>query len=388
MEAPKLTGNDEKSVDAEARSLLKKQYPQFAPLVNAIDKHAKSEKLQSTYAGSWLRYVTPQNRVHSKYNQLEQRDEAGVPVTGRLSSTDPNAQNVAKKPVHLAKCACMKCAHEKGIAVGEAATVSIRRYYTVPSGFVRFYIDLSQIELRVLAWFTQDPLLLYCYANDMDVHQITADQVTGGDRDVAKTVNFGNNYGQTKFGLAKRLPHYAENPEQALEDAGRYLKLFFEKYAGVPVFKRNLTADMIANGCMFVSPFNRPRRIPEISSDDEQELARAQRKMMSSIISGTAADMIKEIMIRTGAVLEATYGHLPEEQRGRKVQTIHDENVYDLPIVGCSQVLPKLLACFTDWPQFEAGGVPIRASIEATTTTWEEKRGLEVLPDGSFKWAD
>jgi DNA polymerase I-like protein with 3'-5' exonuclease and polymerase domains len=120
---------------------------------------------------------------------------------------------------------------------------------------------------------------------------------------------------------------------------------------------------------------------------DRQERSRAERMMMSSIISGTSADLLKEIMLRTRPVLRTEYGHLPYLDRGRQVQTIHDENIYDLPIAGVGLVIPKLMQCYTHWPMFEQGGVPIRASVEVSTTTWENKRAIKVHEDGTFSWA-
>lgn len=399
MEPMKLTDKDEPSVDKEARALMAGKYPQWAPLIKSVDRLSVAEKIHSTYAGSWMRYVSPSHRVHSSYNQLEERDEEGVPKTGRLSSVDPNAQNVAGRPAHLHTCGCDECMRDEFLnylasyiiavqrVAGQKNTLSIRRYYTVPPGFVRAYIDLSQIELRVLAWFSRDPTLLHCYQHDLDVHQITADEVTGGDRKVAKEVNFGNNYGMTKIGLAKRLPYYAEDPERALADAEEYLRKFFITYAGIPRFRRALAQDMREHNNMFINPFGRPRRLDDISSDEDWIRAKAERRMMSSIISGTAADMLKEIMLRTSKLLRETYGHLPYEERGRQVQTIHDENVYDLPIAGCGPVLHGLHHCFTDWKMFEEQGVPIRASVELTTTTWENKKAIDLTPDGGFRWA-
>lgn len=388
MEMPKLTkGGASGSVDKEARSLLIKKYPDWAPLVKAVDRYAVSEKLHSTYSSSWIKHIA-NRRVHSSYNQLEQRDEEGVPKTGRLGSSNPNAQNIAKKSVHLARCACKTCVKEKGLpVVGPTVIVSVRRYYVVPPGFVRVFIDLSQIELRVLAWFSRDEVMLYCYAHDLDIHEMTAKDVTNGNRDVAKIVNFGNNYGQTKIGLAKRLPYYAEDPERALTDAEAYLDAYFKKYNGIPKFRKWFANEMRQNKGMFINPFGRPRRIESILSEDFTERSRAERMMMSSIISGTAADMLKEIILRTGRVLKSEYAHLAPEQRGRLVQTIHDENIYDLPIAGCGPVIVKLMKCFTYWPQFEGQGVPIRASCKLSTTSWEEAGPIEVLPDGSFRWA-
>jgi DNA polymerase-1 len=381
MEAPKVTEDGKFSVDQESRHLLRAQYPAHEKLIDAVNHHARTKKIESTYAVNFLRHVTPEGKIHASYNQLERREQgSGIPVTGRLSSANPNMQNIAKKPIHLRHCGCKKCAEEYGRDYGVEQSVSVRRYFTVPPGMVRAFVDLSQIELRTLAWFSQDPVLLHCYANDMDVHQITADECTGGNRDIAKQVNFRNSYGMTEVGLAKRLPYYWENPKQAIADAGDYLRKFFQTYAGIIRFRDRLAAEMRANGNMFVSPFGRPRRIPTIASNDERERSRAERMMMSSIISGTAADLMKEIMLRSGAMLAA------EHPEVRIVQSIHDEVVYDMPIEGCAEVLPKIMKCFTDWPMFEARGVPIRASCELSTTTWEEKRTLLLDPDG-FRWA-
>lgn len=387
LDPPKRTKEGLPSADREARDLLAQQYPEHSGLMDALSKHSKAEKIRSTYSIAFLRHVTPERKIHPSYNQIERKDEGGVPVTGRLSSQDPNIQNIAKKPIHLASCRCKKCVKswaEKGfkLEVGEDSTLSVRRYFTVPKGMVRAYIDLSQIELRVLAWLSQDERLLYCYANDLDVHQITADEVTGGDRDIAKQVNFGNNYGMTEIGLAKRLPYYAEDPERAIADAKIYLERFFKTYSGILPFRRRLAAQMRRNGNMFISPFGRPRRIPDIGSDDRGDRTRAERMMMSSIVSGTAADMMKEIMLRSGAMLERD-GHTDVTIK----KSIHDEIVYDMPIKGCTKVIPKLMDCFTDWPMFEAKGVPIRASCELTTTTWEAKREITINDDGTFSWA-
>lgn len=378
MTPPKVTKKSKMSaVDAEAMGILAQQYPQHKELFKMISGYAKMEKIRSTYTAAFLRHVTPAGRIHSKYNQLEEKDEGGVPVTGRLSSADPNTQNIAKKSYHLLSCCCKKC---NPVAPGPERTVSVRRYYVVEPGYVRAYIDLSQIELRVLAWFSRDPRLLYCYAHDLDVHQITADEVTGGDRSIAKQVNFGNNYGMTEIGLAKRIPYYSQDPARALRDAEMYLEKFFQVYAGIPVFKNKLANEMRRNNGMFVSPFGRPRRIPTIASSDRQERARAERMMMSSIISGTSADLMKEILLRCGVMLAA------EHTTTKIVQTIHDEVVFDIPIQGCTTVLPKLMKIFTDWPMFEEQGVPIRASCELSTTDWETKRAIEITPEG-FRWA-
>ena len=381
IEVPKRTDKDQPSVDKEARALIGGKHPNHKPFMKMLDARAKAEKARSTYTGSFLRLTGPDNTIHPKYNQTERKEEGGVPVTGRLSSSDPNAQNMTSKPICLRHCACKKCAKEKAIVQAAAQQIIVRSFFTVPRGYVRAFVDFSQIELRALAWFSQDPTLLHCYANDLDVHQITADEVTAGDRNIAKQVNFGNSYGMTKYGLAIRLPYYSTDPERALADAEVYLQRFFAKYAGIPIFKDKLARYMRAHGNRFVNPFGRPRHIWQVGSDDPAIRRRGERMMMSSIISGTCADLMKDTFLRSGHMLSI------ESPETLLVQTVHDEIAYDIPIPQAERILPKIMKCFTDWPIFEQGGVPIRASCELSTTTWADKREIEILPEGGFKWA-
>jgi DNA polymerase I-like protein with 3'-5' exonuclease and polymerase domains len=389
-EVPKESEGGKKSVDKETRAVLARKHPERAPVLIAIDRLAKARKLRSTYASGFLRYVTPSNRIHPTYNQLEGRDEGGFPVTGRLSSSDPNIQNVAKKPFHTFECGCKACVEEFGNAPGPKKTISIRRYFAVPKGFVRAYIDYSQIELRILAWYSQDPKLLECYAQNLDVHAMVADNVTDGDRDIAKQVNFGNSYGMTAIGLARRVvwtdpvtgkkKRYYDDPEEAIRRAEKILEAYFQWLTGIPIFRANMSMGMRKNGCMFENPFGRPRRIPEIAWSGGAR-NRAERQMMSSIISGTAADLMKEGLLRVARYLRQTGA-------GILRQSIHDELVIDLVMrPGWAQHLRKLRDLMIDFPMFPRGGVPVLASAAITTTTWEEKREIELLDDGSFKLA-
>lgn len=749
-EAPKKTKKQEPSVDKEARGILMRKYPERAPLLIAINKLQRARKIHSTYAASFLRFLTPGGRIHPSYNQLEGRDEGGFPVTGRLSSSDPNIQNIAKKPIHLYNCCCRECAKERNedkaldsllppiVEGGPKRIYSVRRYFTVPPGFIRAYIDYSQIELRVLAWFSQDPRLLECYRDNLDVHEMVANSITGGDRDIAKQVNFGNclpadtmiitrrgaipiqevvvgdfvwthrkrwqlvsgkksqrrstlvemrtrtgrvlrstpehmwlvqfpsangkpagsgwveardadvgrylvyhgasygrnlrfvqkdltralgwiisegsfdenvglrvgqdrvanpavvkemrpvlerlgfrtwpegsmqrwglprakalelfgpwidlhaksaqkqlpvdvldwaeesrcwlvaalwegdgssrltkklrrqvsyasiskalrqqlvrlldsigicavdrgkqvavcgseslarflsiipsvkavelrrhtpkkqfvaqerivsvrrvdlageievfdlsveedhsfvadgvvshnSYGMTEIGLGRRLTwkdpsscrtpgcahspeskmctgrkmRYIDNPELAVEKAKKILYDYFQWLAGVPRFRMSLALQMRKHGCQFENPFGRPRRIPELAYSEEQWRSKGERKMMSSIISGTSADLMKEGLIRCAA-------YLRPRDAGRCVQSVHDELVFDLRHQpGWTTHLRSLVHLMTDFPEFPARGVPILVSISLATTNWEDKKEIELLPDGNFKW--
>jgi DNA polymerase-1 len=408
LDPPKHTKKGAKpAVDKEARKLLEKKYPEHAELLKALNQLAVVTKLHSTYSGNYLRYYSPTTHsIHPSYNQLEQRAEGGVPVTGRLSSADPNNQNVASRPLHLSDCFCTKCIEdEEKIAKKESKPqkktvemialrqlrglpvenkVSVRRYFTVPEGYIRIYIDFSQIELRVLTWFCQDPNLLEAYRLDLDLHQMVADQL-GISRRVAKEVNFGNSYGMTEIGLALRMPGYYDDPDATREEAKRVLKAYFEKYRGILTFRAKFAAAMRRNHGMFVSPFGRPRRIAEISSTERWERERAERKMMSSIVSGTSADLMKESMLRTEP--------MAREGGGRMVQTIHDELVFDLPRQsGWAANVLRMKRSMEDWPMFSVDrpthkGVPIKTNIALSTTTWEDKKEIKVLDDGTFQWA-
>lgn len=409
MEPPKLTKSGEKAqraardagtdftpdqkhcaVDKEVREILAAKYPEHRPLILALSGEARAKKIATTYTSAFLRFYSPETGcLHPVYNQLEQREEGGVPVTGRLSSADPNIQNIAKKPMHLHTCGCKKCIaarvegdiFDSGVAPGSEVSISVRRYFPVRPGYVRAYIDFSQIELRVLAWLSRDPTLLYCYANDLDVHKITSDEVTGGDRDTAKQVNFGNSYGMTEIGLAKRMKGYAKDPKGTQARAKVYLEAFFRKYHGIPTFRDSLAAQMRKHPeCMFVSPFGRPRRIVEVGAKEKWIRGRGERMMMSSIVSGTSADLMKEVMIRAKAWLRAA---CPE---AIVIQTIHDELVYEIPERYAAPLLHGVMQITTNWPMFERGGVPIRANCAITTKTWEDKKEAIIEPT-SWRYA-
>lgn len=396
------------STDKESRKLLEKAYPEHGETMRAVGELATVLKLYTTYGANFLSHYSPTTgTINPTYNQLERRDDGGVPVTGRLSSADPNAQNVAKKALHMWDCWCEKClkadakaakeegreprkteearkAYEmRGYDVGERS-VSIHRYFTVPDDCIRAYIDFSQIELRVLAWFCQDPTMLRAYQEGLDLHQLIADEL-GIERDIAKQVNFGNSYGMTEVGLALRMPGYYDDPEGTRERAKEVLKAYFARYSRILEFRRSFANHMRRNGNMFVNPFGRPRRIPDIAAHEQWKRERAERQMMSSIISGTSADLMKESMIRTRPIAEG-FG-------GRQVQTIHDEIVFDLPKKqGWANTVLQLVDTMEDWPMFANDnggrrGVPIKVSVELTTTTWEDKKEIEILPDRTFRWA-
>lgn len=411
---PAHTEKGEPSTARSARAILRTQHPKWALVFFALEQligegfdGGRSRpglvKIHSTYAGNYLKYYSPRTGcIHPSYNQLERRAEGGFPVTGRLNSSDPNAQNINAQTIHMWNCRCTKCVVDsekrfpalglppKTPSLDAEKSISVRRYFVVRDGWIRFYIDFSQIELRVLAWFCQDANLLRAYVEGTDVHQLVADML-GIDRKIAKQVNFGNSFGMTEKGLALRMPGYYADPQRTEAEAKHVLQNYFRKFPAILRFRQRFADAARRNGGAFVNPFGRPRRIPMLLADGDEmwKRKRAERMMMSSIISGTAADLMKESMLRTDPIIRAA--------GGRIVQTIHDEAVFDMPMTqDWPHVLRRLKAAMEDWPFFaqprEYEGVwreavPIEASVEISTTTWEAKRELEVRADGTFAFA-
>jgi DNA polymerase I len=312
--------------------------------------------------------------VYPSYNQLERR-EKGVPVTGRLSASDPNCQNQPRKPLKVLEWS------------GTPQLIDTHRYFLVPLGFVRVHFDFSQIELRTLAWFCQDENLLRAYRENLDVHQQTA-EIVSIDRDVAKQCNFLTVLGGTERAMSVRMPGYYENPDATRQEAAHVLERFFQKFSRINEYKDRIADQVRRNGCLYVSPFGRPRRIPALAEYERWKRDRALRELMSSIISGSAADMMKECMIRSTGYLA------PRSPASALKMSIHDELVFDLE-EGCWQELViGIKALMEYWPMLsEAGpggvgsGVPIIVEAAATRTTWADKKKLKIA-DGRILNAD
>jgi DNA polymerase I len=233
-------------------------------------------------------------RVHTTWEQT-------VAATGRLSSVAPNLQNI---PIRT--------------ALGR----SIRAAFVAPPGCSLVSADYSQIELRVLAHLSQDPVLLNAFRSGQDVHTRTAMEVFGVDeggvtpemRRRAKAVNFGVIYGQGESGLAKSLG--IERGE-----AARFIEAYFERYSGVRAFmERTLTTARAGEGVR--SLFGRKRFVPDIASGNRAKRLAAERVAMNMPIQGTAADLLKRAMRAFAR---------PVTPGARLVLTVHDELVFEVP---------------------------------------------------------
>ena len=281
------------STDVEVLNELSKDFPLPAKVL----EYRSLSKLKSTYVDALPQMVHPKTgRVHTSFNQT-------VTATGRLSSSDPNLQN---------------------IPIRSPEGRRIREAFIPEEGCWILSADYSQIELRVLAHLSQDPLLLATFRQDQDVHAATAgeifrvppDQVNPEMRRLAKVINFGIIYGMSAFGLAKEL-----GIQPAVAQA--YIVNYFQKYHGVRDYiDRSLEA---ARERGFVSTLlNRRRYLPDIKSPNRSVRQFAERIAVNAPIQGTAADLIKVAMIRIHRRL------LQEMSKSKLILQIHDELVFEV----------------------------------------------------------
>ena len=256
------------------------------------------QKLKSTYIDVLPAKIHPRTgRLHTSFHQT------GT-ATGRLSSSDPNLQNI---PIR-----------------GELAQ-AIRAAFVPEPGWRLLAGDYSQIELRVLAHFSADPVLVAAFERNEDIHARTAEEVLGvpplmqnsEHRRVAKMINFGIIYGLTAYGLAARL-------RIEPREAQRYIDAYFERYAGVKKFREGLLREVRETG-VARTLFGRARPIPEINSQNAAQRSFAERTALNSPLQGTAADLIKLAMVRAHERLRAA------GLRARMILQVHDELLFEAP---------------------------------------------------------
>ena len=293
------------STAADALALLRGKHP----IVDMILEYRQITKLQSTYVSVLPTLVHPQTgRIHTSYNQT------GA-VTGRLSSSSPNLQNIPNRT-------------EMGR--------QIRRGFIPEDGWVFVAADYSQIELRVLAHVSQDANLLDAFYRDQDVHARTAaavydvelERVTKQQRQIAKTVNFGLIYGQSAFGLSQQT-------ELDYDEAERFISAYFDTYPGVREWLENTRKLAYAQGYV-ETLLGRRRYFPELHSTQRAragQRAAAERQAINAPIQGTAADILKIAMIRLARRL------IDAGLQARMVLQVHDEIVLEVPRTEVSTVV-------------------------------------------------
>lgn len=261
------------------------------PLVSDILEYRQLAKLKSTYAEGLANYIEEDGRIRSTFHQT-------ITATGRLSSADPNLQNI---PIRM--------------ELGR----QIRKVFIPRAGAVLIDADYSQIELRVLAHMSGDKNLIEAYQKAQDIHRITASQVfhvpfeevTSLQRRNAKAVNFGIVYGISSFGLSRDL-------SITKKEAAQYIESYFETYPGVKHFLDRQVEEAKEHGYV-TTMFGRRRPVPELSSSSFMQRSFGERVAMNAPIQGTAADIIKIAMIRVNERLQE------EKLKSKLILQVHDE---------------------------------------------------------------
>ncbi len=267
-------------------------------LPSLILEYRALSKLKSTYTDRLPEQINPHTgRVHTSYHQA-------VAATGRLSSSNPNLQNI---PIRT--------------QLGRR----IRKAFIAPPGQVILACDYSQIELRIMAHFSADPGLMQAFHDGVDVHSATAAEVFGtaqkdvspDQRRAAKAINFGLMYGMSAFGLARQLAI-------SRSEAQEYMNTYFSRYPGVAAFMEN-TRQQVRDRGYVETLFGRRLYLPDINASNMQRRQGAERAAINAPMQGTAADIIKHAMLRVDAWLQS------EHRDTHLIMQVHDELVLEVP---------------------------------------------------------
>ena len=320
------------STNADVLEKLKNKHP----IIPAIMDYRMLTKLKSTYADGLLKEIGTDGRIHTTFQNL-------VTATGRLSSTEPNLQN---------------------IPVRTDLGAEIRKMFIPKPGCVLVDADYSQIELRVLAHIADDKTMQEAFRGGMDIHTVTASQVFGVppeqvtplQRRHAKAVNFGIVYGISEFSLA-------EDIGVSRYEAREYIDSYLANYRGVKAYMKRVVDDAREKGYT-ETMFGRRRYIPELKSSNFNVRSGAERIALNTPIQGTAADLIKLAMIRVDRALAA---HFPE---ARLLLQVHDELIVECP----EEIAPQVAALVSrEMEQVASLKVPLTAEAKIGKSWYDAK---------------
>ena len=306
------------------------------PIIPVIMDYRMLTKLNSTYADGLLKVIGNDGRIHTTFQNL-------VTATGRLSSTEPNLQN---------------------IPVRTDLGAEIRKMFIAKPGYVLVDADYSQIELCVLSHIADDPVMQQAFASGMDIHTVTASQVFGVtpecvtplQRRHAKAVNFGIVYGISEFSLADDIG-------VSRYEARAYIDSYLTKYHGVRSYMKEVVSKARESGYT-TTMFGRRRYIPELKSSNFNIRQAAERIALNTPIQGSAADLIKLAMIRVDAALSARY---PD---AKLILQVHDELIVECPAEIAQDVS---LLVSEQMQQVAALKVPLLAEAKWGNSWYEAK---------------
>jgi DNA polymerase-1 len=304
-------------------------------LPKLILEHRGLSKLKSTYTDKLPLMINAQSgRVHTSYHQA-------VAATGRLSSSDPNLQNI---PVRS----------EEGRR--------IRQAFIAPQGYKIVAADYSQIELRIMAHLSADKGLLTAFAEGEDVHRATAAEVFGVEREAvtsdqrrsAKAINFGLIYGMSAFGLARQL-------DVSRGEAQNYIDLYFDRYPGVKTFMEE-TRERAREQGYVETVFGRRLYVPDIKASNMQRRQYAERTAINAPMQGTAADIIKRAMISCAEWIGR------DNEQVRMIMQVHDELVFEVTEAAVDKAVAQITARMSQAADL---AVPLEVSV-GIGKNWDE----------------
>jgi DNA polymerase-1 len=306
------------------------------PLPRLVLDYRSVSKLKSTYTDKLPELVAKDGRIHTSYHQA-------VAATGRLSSSDPNLQNI---PIRT----------EEGRR--------IRQAFIAPEGCVLLAADYSQIELRIMAHISGDEGLLRAFAEDLDVHQATAAEVfgvpltkvTADQRRSAKAINFGLIYGMSAFGLARQLGI-------GRDEAQRYVDLYFDRYPGVKAYMDRTRTEARERGYV-ETVFGRRLYLPDINARQQSRRQYAERSAINAPMQGTAADIVKRAMIDVDRWLAGG----GRDTGARILMQVHDELVLEVPVDSLARVKDQVVTLMAGAARLK---VPLKVDA-GVGANWDE----------------
>jgi DNA polymerase-1 len=307
------------------------------PLVGQVVEYRQLSKLKSTYADALMEIVNPRTgRIHTSYNQT-------VTATGRLSSSEPNLQNI---PVR-----------------GEMGR-RFRQAFIAETGNLLLAADYSQIELRVLAHLSKDPALVEIFLKDRDIHAETAKRVFGDEASLfpddmrrrAKVINFSIIYGAGAFSMARELGTTAT-------EAQKFIDRYFEEYRGVRDYLETIVRDAEERGYS-ETLFGRQRQVPELRMDNKVAQQAGRRIALNTPIQGTAADLMKKAMVEIWRAIRE------KKLKSRMILQVHDELVFEVPDKERTVLAPVVRDCMENVARLE---VPLKVHL-GWGSHWDEAK--------------
>ncbi len=321
-----------RSTSADVLEKLRSEHP----IVDCLLAYRKYAKIKGTYIDGLKKHIQSDSKIHTSFNQT-------MTQTGRLSSSDPNLQN---------------------ISVRDKEGREIRKAFTAEEGTVILSADYSQIELRMLAHMANETHMIEAFNADEDIHTRTAtlifnckkEEVTPEQRRAAKTVNFGIVYGQTEFGLASQLG-------VSRMEAKEFMNAYFSKYANIHTYMNQLI-DYCSEHGYVETLFHRRRMIPEIHNKNFMTREFGKRAAMNAPIQGSAADLIKIAMIQVDQAMKKA------NVKSKMLLQIHDELIFSVPKEELDQMIHLVEETMNHAMELK---VPLKASVAYGNSWYEAK---------------